>query len=373
MIVAHGRAGHAMYLDCRSMEIRHVELPADDLAVIVCDSKAAHELTGGEYRERKEQCDQAAKTLGLDSLRDATADQVDQAKEKLGDVPFRRARHVVTEIARVADFAQALDAKDYKSAGKAMYESHASLKDDYEVSTSELDALVEVARGVDGVYGSRMTGAGFGGCTVTLCRPDAVEAVREALQSEMKDKFGIDTLAFATEATAGGAGGGLKPTPMRDNDIHLEIGADGEGGYVPTSPDVPGLVLSTRSIGEAVELAPKVVRDMIEVWRDTGHPLPPALAAPAAANGLRHGRCGPSRHGRPTDGDGPGRARAQHDVRREEEGRRRRDGRGAAAGVPVQRRADRVPDRARGAVRLRHPQQRGIVAAGTRGWLFGRP
>ena len=129
---------------------------------------------------------------------------MENAKGDLGDVLFRRARHVVTENARCVAFADALRGGDYKGAGGRMYESHASLRDDYEVSTSELDQLVEAARSIDGVYGSRMTGAGFGGCTITLCRPDAAEAVREALAKGAKG-FGVDTLPFVTAATGGAA------------------------------------------------------------------------------------------------------------------------------------------------------------------------
>ena len=201
-IVAAGRAGHAMLLDCRSLEMTHVPLPSEDVAVIVCDSKATHELTGGEYAERRGACEAASKKLGVPFLRDATPEQVERAKDDLGDVLHRRARHVVTENARCVAFADALRSGDYKEAGGRMYESHASLRDDYEVSTPELDKLVEAARSVDGVYGSRMTGAGFGGCTITLCRPDAAEAVQDALAKAAKG-FGVETLPFVTAATGG--------------------------------------------------------------------------------------------------------------------------------------------------------------------------
>ena len=203
MIVANGRAGHAMMLDCRTYEMTHVPLPPEELAVVICDSRAEHELTGGGYAQRRRQCEEAAGHFGVNALRDVTPDQVTAAESELDDVIFRRARHAVTEIARVRTFAEALRQKDYARAGEQMYASHASLKDDYEVSTPELDFLVETARGLDGVYGSRMTGAGFGGCTVTLCRPNAAEAICEALQTALKDEFEIETHPFATIPAAG--------------------------------------------------------------------------------------------------------------------------------------------------------------------------
>ncbi len=203
MIVSSGRAGHAMLLDCRTFEQTHVPLPVDDVAVVICDSKVEHELTGGEYAERREACESAAKVLGVDVLRDATPETVAAAESDLGDVRHRRARHVVTENARCLAFADALKAGDYPGAGALMYESHASLRDDFEVSTPELDHLVEAARSMKGVFGSRMTGAGFGGSTVTLCRPDAVDSVIDGLTKAAKEGFGVKTMPFVTTATAG--------------------------------------------------------------------------------------------------------------------------------------------------------------------------
>src|SRR5690606_3587739 len=116
---------------------------------------------------------------------------------------LKRARHVVTEIARVEKFAAALRGRDYAKAGELMYASHESLKRDYEVSTQELDFLVETAREIDGVYGSRMTGAGFGGSTVTLCRPDAAQQVCDTLAKRMAEELGIETVPFVTPACAG--------------------------------------------------------------------------------------------------------------------------------------------------------------------------
>ncbi|MEM1011457.1 MAG: galactokinase [Planctomycetota bacterium] len=203
MIVASGMADHAMLLDCRSLEATHVPLPSEHVALVICDSKVEHELTDGGFAERVESCKQASAKLGVPFLRDATTDQVEANKDALGDLLYRRARHVVAENERCLAFAEALRSGDYASAGERMYESHASLRDDYEVSTPELDGLVEAARGIDGVFGSRMTGGGFGGCTVTLCHPDAADAVRDGLAKAAKELFGVDTLPFVTAATVG--------------------------------------------------------------------------------------------------------------------------------------------------------------------------
>lgn len=202
-IVAGGREGHAMMLDCRTMQITHVPLPPDELAVIVCDSKVSHELTDGGYRKRREQCEAVAKALGVPALRDATMNGLESIREQINESDFRRARHAIAEIERVPQFAEALRKKDYAAAGGLMYASHESLRDDYDVSTDQLNHLVETAKRLDGVYGSRMTGAGFGGCTITLCRPDAVEAIGSALAQGMQEKFGVETLPFVTPACAG--------------------------------------------------------------------------------------------------------------------------------------------------------------------------
>jgi galactokinase len=185
------------------MDITHVPLPPDDLAVIVCDSKVSHELTDGGYGKRRGQCETVAKTLGVPALRDATMKDLESIREKLDESDFKRARHAIAEIERVPRFAEAIRRKDYARAGELMYASHESLRDDYDVSTDELNHLVETARGLDGVHGSRMTGAGFGGCTVTLCRPDAAEAIRSALAKGMQEKFQVETLPFVTPACAG--------------------------------------------------------------------------------------------------------------------------------------------------------------------------
>ncbi|HEX7009013.1 MAG TPA: galactokinase, partial [Phycisphaeraceae bacterium] len=172
-ISALGQAGQALLIDCRSHQTRAVPMDDPALAVLIVDSKVKHELTGGEYAQRRAQCEAAARALEVSALRDATLEQLAQAYADEDQVEYRRARHVIRENQRTLDFADAAAARDWAKAGQLMFESHASLRDDFEVSCPELDLLVELAAArVDRgqVWGSRMTGGGFGGCTVSLVR-----------------------------------------------------------------------------------------------------------------------------------------------------------------------------------------------------------
>lgn len=170
-----GRQGHALLIDCRSLEATPVPLSDPDLIILITNSNVKHSLTGSEYPSRRRQCEEAAAILGKSSLRDATRKDLDEARSQMGDVTYQRARHVVEEIERTTQAAEALRKGAYREFGKLMVESHNSLRDLYEVSCSELDVLVAAAMEVDGVFGSRMTGGGFGGCTVTLLQAHALE------------------------------------------------------------------------------------------------------------------------------------------------------------------------------------------------------
>jgi len=202
------REGHAMLLDCRSLEVEHVPLSDPGLAVLITNSNVRHELAGGEYALRRADCEEAARQLGVEFLRDATLDQVEDARESLGDVRHRRARHVVGEIARTLEAVKALRASDWGAFGDLMYASHAALRDDYEVSCAELDVLVEIAQEIGeagGVLGSRMTGGGFGGCTVSLVRADSVESASRQIGARYLERSGLAADSFATRPAAGGA------------------------------------------------------------------------------------------------------------------------------------------------------------------------
>ena len=213
-VSVHGRAGHALLLDCRSLEHRLLALRAPEGAtgaqLVVCNSMVRHSLAGSEYNHRRAQCEQGVKSLqrslpSVTSLRDVTVGDLDAHAANLDPLVLRRCRHVVTENARVQAAAAALDAADLVQFGQLMNESHRSLRDDYAVSCGELDALVRIAGGIDGVLGARMTGGGFGGCTVNLVRESAVEGFRERLVAAYEQVTGYvaDTWACAPAEGAG--------------------------------------------------------------------------------------------------------------------------------------------------------------------------
>ncbi|CAA9219726.1 MAG: Galactokinase [uncultured Acidimicrobiales bacterium] len=165
-----GRAGHALLIDCSSYAVVPVPMP-EGIDILVADSGRSRTLVGSAYAERRSQCESAADLIG--PLREATIHDV----ERLPDgVLRRRARHVVSENERVLSFADALRRRDMQTAGQLMVQSHNSLRDDFEVSTSALDGLVDRLLGAPGVYGARLTGAGFGGCVVALAEPDSPAA-----------------------------------------------------------------------------------------------------------------------------------------------------------------------------------------------------
>ena len=202
-----GRAGNLMLLDCRSLEIEHLPMSSDDVAILVVNSNVRHSLVDGEYRARREQCGQAATSLGVSALRDVSPERLDQSKPAMPELIFRRARHVISEIQRTLEAAEMIRQREWKTVGRLMYASHESLRDDYEVTCRETDLLIELARaiGLDGgVFGSRMTGGGFGGCTVSLVRRDRAEATGQVLKDRYFEQTGIVAEWFVT-APADGA------------------------------------------------------------------------------------------------------------------------------------------------------------------------
>ncbi|HZL37160.1 MAG TPA: galactokinase [Tepidisphaeraceae bacterium] len=206
-IVAAGRQGHAMLLDCRSLSRQYIPIDPNELRVVIVNSMVKHELSGGEYAQRRRQCEEgvayfARTDPGVRALRDLTMSQLEQAQGKLPDVVFRRCRHVVGENARTTQAAARLGQRRYEEAGQLMVQSHASLRDDYEVSIPELDFLAEQAMKIKGVYGARMTGGGFGGCIVALAQPRSVDALIDHLNKTYEARFGIHPAAYVTTATA---------------------------------------------------------------------------------------------------------------------------------------------------------------------------
>jgi galactokinase len=202
-IVAAGKAGTAMLLDCRDLSKQFIPIDPKDLRVVIVNSMVKHELSGGEYAERRSQCEEGAAYFKVKALRDLTMEQVTSAKGKLSDVVFKRCRHVVGEISRTTEAAKQLIARKFDDVGKLMVQSHNSLRDDYEVSTEELDYLVEESMTVKGVYGARMTGGGFGGCIVALVKPDRVDALTTHLNAVYPKKVGKKPEIYVTTATDG--------------------------------------------------------------------------------------------------------------------------------------------------------------------------
>ncbi|XP_025414042.1 galactokinase-like isoform X2 [Sipha flava] len=183
-----GIEGHALLIDCKSLEYDPVPLTESNYIFLITNSNVHHELSNSQYQLRRYQCEEASDLINVESLRSATMETLNKAHSngKMNEIIYKRARHVITEIERTITAAEVLKRGDYKTFGELMNASHNSLRDDFEVSCQELDQLVELARKVPGVLGSRMTGGGFGGCTVTLVDRNAVNSVVTIINSEYK-------------------------------------------------------------------------------------------------------------------------------------------------------------------------------------------
>ena len=203
-ISVHGHKDSAVELDCRSLEYRTVELPRD-VTFIAVNTMVKHALAGSAYKERVRECAEAAEGLGVESLRDASLELLEIHRTQLSGVAARRARHVITENQRVHQFVKASAAGEVIAMGKLMVESHRSLRDDYEVSCAELDFLVDAALAIEGVFGSRMTGGGFGGCTVTMLRPDAAARFKDAITRTYLARFGVTPAVYPCHPSDGAA------------------------------------------------------------------------------------------------------------------------------------------------------------------------
>lgn len=200
--------GSLLLIDCRANKGELVPMDDPSVSIIVCNSNKKHQLTGSEYPDRVKQCKEAVALLQtrypeVRALRDATVEQVEALKEAMGDVVYRRALHVVSECQRCLECKEALEKKDYEKVGQLLYQSHASLRDNFEVSTPEIDILVEIALEQEGVYGARITGGGFGGCVVCFVKSKKAEAVMKTMEEEYKKKTGIQCDAFITKPEQG--------------------------------------------------------------------------------------------------------------------------------------------------------------------------
>lgn len=203
MISAAGQEGHALLIDCRSLETRAVPLPPGT-SVVILDTGTRRGLVDSAYNERRAQCEAAARFFGVPALRDVELATFERRAHELDEETRRRARHVITENARTRRAADALERGDTAEVGWLMDESHRSLRDDFEVSRRELDLIVSLARAHAGCHGARMTGAGFGGCALALVDADAAEALAREVSERYTAAVGLVPSVYVS-AAAGGA------------------------------------------------------------------------------------------------------------------------------------------------------------------------
>ena len=197
---ALGRPDHVLLIDCRDLSYRPVPTPAG-ATILIADTAVRRQLASSAYNERRSQCEAAAQALGVPALRDATLAMLERAD--LPPVVARRARHIITENDRVLATEAALRTGDLAAAGALMDASHASLRDLYDVSSAELDAMVELLRSQPGCFGARLTGAGFGGCAVALMANDSVRAAIPAVAAAYRSRTGLTPALYPTRAAAG--------------------------------------------------------------------------------------------------------------------------------------------------------------------------
>jgi galactokinase len=210
-----GSVDKAILLDCRSLEYKLLPLPPG-VAMVICNTMVKHEPSGGEYNDRRAQCEEGVRLLKanfpfIGALRDVSLPQLESHKAGLPDLIYRRCHHVISENQRVLETVKALQNGGLSDVGRCMADSHRSLRDDYEVSCRELDVLVDVAAGLPGTIGSRMTGGGFGGCTINLVELGAVNSFKTKVSSAYKSATKIDAEIYVSSAGAG-------VTEVTDND-----------------------------------------------------------------------------------------------------------------------------------------------------------
>jgi galactokinase len=206
-IACAGEQDHALMLDCRSLEYRLLPIPSH-VRLIICNSMVKHEHAGGQYNVRREEVEEGTRILhrhwpSVVTLRDVTEAQLMECRQHMPDNVFRRCRHIITENKRVELAASALERGDLSAFGALMAEAHRSIRDDFEASCDELDTLVELASKLPGCYGARMTGGGFGGCTVNLVHESHAEQFRQAIRDQYRATDGIDADIYLCRASAG--------------------------------------------------------------------------------------------------------------------------------------------------------------------------
>lgn len=196
-----GKSGHALFLDCRSLEWEPI--PVAEAKFVICNTKVKHDLAEGEYNKRRAECEEAAEFFGKQSLRDVSQEELEAGAAEMPDLLKKRARHVVSENARVLDAIDALRASELAKFGQLMNGSHNSLRDDFEVSCIELDLMVDLARKQPGALGARMTGGGFGGCTINLVEPKYHDAFVASVSEGYEAATGIIPEIYRSEIADG--------------------------------------------------------------------------------------------------------------------------------------------------------------------------
>jgi len=205
MASAACKAGHALFLDCRSLEIQHAPLP-QRVSVVILDTSTRRGLVESAYNERRSQCEEAAHWFGVTALRDVSIDEFNlktKAQAGLSDIAKKRARHIITENARVLEAMEAMHNGNISRLGGLFNASHASLRDDFEVTNDALNIMVECAQEQDGCYGARMTGAGFGGCAVALVEEKKAEAFAQAVTAAYRQRSGLEASVYVCKASEG--------------------------------------------------------------------------------------------------------------------------------------------------------------------------
>ena len=205
-ISAMARKDQIMLLDCRSYETRWTSIKDPDVSFLIINSNVKHQLASGEYGKRRAECENAAKIMGIDLLRDATLQQLENAKVQMGNTSYKRAKHVITENERTLKAAEALEKSQFEEAGQYMYQSHESLSKDFEVSCEELDQIVLIAHKIGlsgGIYGCRMTGGGFGGCAIALVKTTQIQQITQTIEVAYKKATGLTCSIFSSRPAMG--------------------------------------------------------------------------------------------------------------------------------------------------------------------------
>jgi len=204
----NGKESHALKLDCRTLEYEKIPFRDADFKIVLCDCGVRRELAGSEYNIRRQQCEEGVSIIQkkypeVQKLRDVTLEMLEEHRKELNPVVFKRCEFVIEENKRVLDACEDLEKDDIDAFGGKMYDSHYGLQYKYEVSCKELDVLVDIARGVEGVIGSRMMGGGFGGCTINLVRTDSVDSFKKKVSDEYSGKTGLDVVVYETTISDG--------------------------------------------------------------------------------------------------------------------------------------------------------------------------